>query len=83
MAQLEDSFQNQFFRGEMKVSFIDLVTIRQFNGKSIDYYLATFQIARNHYYIRILDVEVVNMAINGLNYDVRKKLVNQQFLDLS
>ena len=39
--------------------------------------------ARNHCYTLVPKVKVVKMAINGLDYAVRKKLVNKQFLDLS
>ena len=28
-------------------------------------------------------VEIVKIVINGLNYSIRKKLVNQQFLDMA
>ena len=42
-----------------------------------------FQTAQNQYYTPFLEAGVVKMATNGLNYDVRKMLINQQFLDLS
>ena len=67
----------------MKVSLTDLFMIQWFNGEFVDDCLARFRNARNHCYAPVPEAEVVKVAINGLDYDVRKKLVNQQFLDLS
>ena len=31
----------------------------------------------------IIEVEMVKIVINGLDYSIREKLVNQQFLDMA
>jgi len=38
-AQLERVFHEHFFRGETKVSLVDLVTIKLFNSETIEEYL--------------------------------------------
>ncbi|MED6216256.1 hypothetical protein PIB30_005844 [Stylosanthes scabra] len=38
---------------------------------------------RNQCFTPIPETEVVKMEINGLEFNIRKKVVNQQFLDLA
>ena len=38
---------------------------------------------KNRCFTPIPEAKVVKMAMNGLDYGIRKKLVNQQFLDLA
>ena len=45
----------------------------------IDDYLARFRIMKNLCFTPILQPEMVKMATNGLDYNIRKKLVNLQF----
>ena len=75
--QLERSFHDQFFRGEMKVSLTDLFDIQKFNGETIDDYLARFKNLKNKCYTPVPEAKVVKMALNGLGYSIWKKLVNQ------
>ncbi|XP_016206208.1 uncharacterized protein LOC107646541 [Arachis ipaensis] len=81
--QLERNFHDQFFRGELKVSLTDLFSVKRVEGESIDTYLARFRNIRNKCFTPILETEVVKMDTNGLEFGVRKKLVNQHTLDLS
>ena len=69
--------------GGNEVNLTDLFAIRRFNGESIDNYLAGFRNLKNSCYTSLLKAKVVKMALNGLNYSIRKKLINQQFLDLA
>ncbi|XP_016173120.1 uncharacterized protein LOC107615583 [Arachis ipaensis] len=80
---LERNFHDQFFRGELKVSLTDLFSVKRAKGESIDTYLARFRNMRNKCFTPIPKTEVVKMATNGLEFGVRKKLVNQHTLDLS
>ena len=67
----------------MKVSLTDFFIIRRGQGESIDDYLARFRTMKNRCFTLILELEIVKMAINGLNYSIKKKLVNLQFLNLA
>ncbi|XP_016164136.1 uncharacterized protein LOC107606608 [Arachis ipaensis] len=81
-AQLERNFHDQFFRGELKVSLTYLFSVKRAEGESIDTYLARFRNMRNKCFTPIPEAEVVKMATNGLEFGVRKKLVNQHTFDL-
>ena len=81
--QLEKCFHEQFFRGEMKVSLTDLFTVRRGLRESIDDYLARFRMMKNWCFIPIPESEMAKIATNGLDYSIRKKLVDLQFLDLA
>ena len=80
---LERCFHEQFFKGEMKVSLIDLFKVKRLPGELIDDYLARFQQMRNRCFTSMPECEMVKMATRGLNYYIRKKLVGDQFLDMS
>ena len=75
--QLERSFHEQFFRGEMNISLIDLFSIRWFQGELMDDYLARFRNMKNRCFTLILETEMVKIPMNGLDYGIKKKLVNQ------
>ena len=67
----------------MKISLIDQFSFRRLQGEPIDNYLAMFRNMKNRCFTPILEAKVVKMAINDLDYEIRKKLVNEQFLDLA
>ena len=70
------------FKGEIRVSLTNLFTIRRGQGELIDDYLAIFKMMKNQCFTLIPKSEMAKMATNGLDYSIRKKLVNLQFLDL-
>ena len=67
----------------MKVSLTNLFTIRRGQGESIDDYLATFRMMKNRCFTPIPESKMVKVPTNGLDYSIRKKLVNLQFFDLA
>ncbi|XP_027337413.1 uncharacterized protein LOC113851132 [Abrus precatorius] len=81
--QLERRFHEQFFRGEAKVSLMDLVNIKRIHNESIDNYLSRFRQMRSRCFTQIPEYELVQVAIGGLEYSIRKKLINQQLRDMS
>ena len=81
--QLKKSFHEQFFRGQIKISLTNLFSIRWFQGESINDYLTRFRNMKNRCFTPVPEAEVVEMAMNGLDYKVRKKIVNQQFFELA
>ena len=62
----------------MRVNLTNLFTIRNGQMESIDDYLARFRAMKNRSFTHILEFEMVKMATNGLDYNIRKKLVNLQ-----
>ena len=76
-------FHEHFFRGETKVSLIDLVTTKCFNSKKIEYYLNLFQQMKSRCYTQILEHELFRMTTLGLDFSIQKKLVNQQVKDMA
>ena len=62
----------------MRVNLTDLFTIRKGQRESIDDYLARFRAMKNRSFTHTLESEMVKMATNGLDYNIRKKLVNLQ-----
>ncbi|XP_027368230.1 uncharacterized protein LOC113874205 [Abrus precatorius] len=81
--QLERRFHEQFFRGKAKVSLMDLVNIKRMHNEFIDDYLNRFQQMRSRCFTQIPEYELVQMAVGGLEYLIRKKLINQQLRDMS
>lgn len=76
-AQLEMSFHDQFFMGDLKVTLTDLFNVKRAYNESIDDYLSRFRQMKSMCFTPILEIKVVKMAVGGLDYYVRKKLVNQ------
>lgn len=76
--QLERMFHKQFFRGETKVSLIDLMNVKRYNVKFIDNYLNRFRQLKVRCFTQIPEHDLVSMAASGIEFSIRKKLVNQQ-----
>ena len=65
------------------MSLTGLFTIRRGQEESVDDYFTRFRMMKNRCFTPILELEMVKMVANGLDYNIRKKLVNLQFLDLT
>ncbi|RYR30167.1 hypothetical protein Ahy_B01g054995 [Arachis hypogaea] len=81
--QLEKDFHKQFFRSELRISLNDLFFIKRNVGESIDKYFAKFKNMRNRCCTSVPDSKIVKIAINGLEFGIRKKLVNQHYHDMT
>ena len=82
-AQLERVFHEHSFRGETKVSLIDLTTTKCFSSETIEDYLNRFRQMKSHCYTQIPKHELVRMVATGLYFSICKKLVNQQLRDMT
>ena len=67
----------------MKVSITDLFNIKRMVNESVDDYLNRFRQMKSRCFTPIPEHEIVKIATSGLDYSTRKKLINQQFLDMA
>nr|KYP64189.1 hypothetical protein KK1_018779 [Cajanus cajan] len=72
--QLERSFHDHFFRGEMKVSIVDLMNVKRQHNESLDDYLNRFRQLKSRCYTNILEHELVKIVATGLDFLIRKNL---------
>ena len=63
-------FNEHFFRGETKVSLIDLEITKCFNSETIEDYLNRFRQMKSRCFTQILEHELVRMAIAGLDFSI-------------
>nr|KYP38587.1 hypothetical protein KK1_040155 [Cajanus cajan] len=82
-AQLERSFHENFFREETKVSIVDLMNIKRQHHETLDEYLNRFRQLKSRCYTNIPEHELVKIAATGLDFSIRKKLVNEQLRDMA
>ncbi|XP_016185736.1 uncharacterized protein LOC107627418 [Arachis ipaensis] len=81
--QLETAFHAQFYRGKMNVVVTNLLALRREDGKTIDDYMIHFKNARSRCYISLPENEVVKIAIMGIEFYMRRKLLNVHISDLA
>nr|KYP70906.1 hypothetical protein KK1_010146 [Cajanus cajan] len=81
--QLEGSFHEHFFREETKVSIVDLMNIKRQSNETLDDYLNRFRQLKSRCYTNIPEHELVRIAATGLDFSIRKKLVNEQLRDMA
>ncbi|XP_016200173.1 uncharacterized protein LOC107641180 [Arachis ipaensis] len=82
-AQLETAFHAQFYRGELNVTVTDLVVLERKDGENIDDYMIRFKNARSRCYVSLPESEVVKIAVMGLGFYMRRKLLNVHIPDLA
>ncbi|XP_057445506.1 uncharacterized protein LOC130737695 [Lotus japonicus] len=81
--ELEMAFHEQFFRGETKVSLMDLANVERQPNEPIDDYLIRFRHMEARCSTHVPEFELVKMAIGGLDYSIKKNLVNDEFIDMA
>ncbi|XP_050890060.1 uncharacterized protein LOC127095405 [Lathyrus oleraceus] len=72
--QLGRMFHEQFYMGQMKISLKELASIKQKFTDPIDDYLNRFRLLKARCFTRVPENELVEMAVGGLDYSIRKKL---------
>ncbi|XP_059670679.1 uncharacterized protein LOC132316183 [Cornus florida] len=80
--QFEDLFHTQFYRAELEVSVADLSRLHQLPGESVMSFLSKFRRAKFKCNLSLPPEEYVKMALNGLEFELRKKFKGVQFHDL-
>jgi len=79
--QLERLFHEQFYMGQSKISLKELVSDKMSSSKSIDDYLNRFRLLKARYFTQVPEYELVEVAVGGLDYSIRKKLDTQHLGD--
>ena len=81
--QLERQFHEQFYRGEVRIALADLSSICRFPNEPIDDYLTRFRKFKSRCSVPIPEVELVKMAVKGLDYPVKKKVLDHHIVDMA
>jgi hypothetical protein len=71
--QLERQLHEQFYGGKVRIVVIGLANIKRRSHESIDEYLCRFWQLKSRCSAHIPELELVKMAINDLDYQVKKK----------
>ncbi|XP_059668934.1 uncharacterized protein LOC132314028 [Cornus florida] len=78
--QFEDLFHTQFYRAELEVSMADLSRLHQLPGESVMSFLSRFRRAKFKCNLSLPPEEYVKMAMNGLEFELRKKVAKYEEL---
>ncbi|XP_050888827.1 uncharacterized protein LOC127093987 [Lathyrus oleraceus] len=81
--QLERMFHEQFYMGQTKISLKELASIKRKFTEPIDDYLNRFRLLKYRCFTQIPEHELVEMAVGGLDYSIRKKLDTQYLRDMA
>ena len=75
-AQLEKLFHEQFQMGQSRMTLTELSEIKRKSTESVDQYLNRFRLLKARCFTQVPEQELVEMAAKGLDYSVRKRLVD-------
>lgn len=81
--RLERVFHDQFYMGQSKISLKELASVKRKLPESIDYYLNRFRLMKSRCFTQGPEHYLVEMAVNGLDYSIRKKLDTQYLRDMT
>ncbi|XP_050895146.1 uncharacterized protein LOC127101742 [Lathyrus oleraceus] len=81
--QLERMFHKQFYMGQTKISLKELASIKRNFTEPIDDYLNRFLLLKAMCFKQIPEHELGEMAAEGLDYSIRKKLDTQYLRDMA
>jgi len=69
--------------GQSKISLKELTSVKRSFSESIDDYLNRFILLKARCFTQVFEHELVEMAVGGLDYSIRKKLDTQHFRDMA
>ncbi|XP_050908540.1 uncharacterized protein LOC127122206 [Lathyrus oleraceus] len=75
--QLERMFHEQFYMGQTKISLKELTSIKRKFTELIDDYINRLRLLKARYFTHVPEHELVEMAVGGLDYSIKKKLDTQ------
>ena len=81
-SQLESLFHEKFYKGKVRIAIIDLANVRRKFGESIDNYLIRFRQLKSRCSTPIPEIELIKMAIKGLDFSLRKKLIEYHVVNM-
>ena len=80
--QLQRLFHEQFYVGESKVSLKELSSIKRNSAESVEEYFNRFRLMKSRCLTQGPESELVEMAVGGLEYSIRKKIDTQHLRDM-
>ena len=80
--QLDRLFHEQFYMGQSKISLKELASERRQSNKSVEDYLNKYRLLKARCFTQVPERELVEMAVGGLDYSIRKKLDTQYLRDM-
>ena len=79
---MENQLQAKFFRTEPEVTMVDLSKFKQRQGESVEQYIDRFKKLKNRCHVYMPEIEIIRLAQNGLDYELRKKFEGMMYRDL-
>ena len=79
---MKDVFHAQFFQTEPEVSMVDLTRLSQRPSEKASNFIARFKRAKYKCRVNLPETEFVKLALNGLEFRLRKKFNATKFRDL-
>jgi hypothetical protein len=80
--EMEEKFQSHFTRSNIGVSMADLARLKQKPYESEEQFIMRFKRIKTRCHISLPEAEYVKIAIDGLNFELRKKFEGITFIDL-
>jgi hypothetical protein len=81
---LEQTFHNYFYNGEVEMRLSDLTSMRQRHNESVLEYLKRFRETRNRCYnLTIGEKDLADLAFVGLSSYLKEKMERQEFIDVN
>ncbi|XP_050888830.1 uncharacterized protein LOC127093990 [Lathyrus oleraceus] len=81
--QLERLFHEKFYMGQSKISLKKLASVKWKVVESVDQYLNRFRLLKARCFTQVPEHELVEIAVGGLDYSIRKKLDTQYLRDMA
>ena len=79
---MEEKFQSHFARSNIGVSMADLVQLKQKPDESAEQFIMRFKRIRTRCHTTLPEAEYIKIAIDDLNFELRKKFEGITFVDL-
>jgi hypothetical protein len=79
---MEEKFINHFTRTDLGISMANLARLKQELGETTDQFIMRFKRTRLRCQTQLPKSEHIRFAINGLNFELRKKFEGVNFYDL-
>ncbi|XP_059627576.1 uncharacterized protein LOC132270413 [Cornus florida] len=80
--QMEELFHNQFYRTETEPTLADLSRLSQLPSESVETFIARFRRARLRCRVPLPEREYIRLALNGLDFELRKRFEGVPFRDM-
>ncbi|XP_059650755.1 uncharacterized protein LOC132296587, partial [Cornus florida] len=82
LGHMEELFHNQFYRTETEPTLADLSRLSQLPSESVETFIARFRRARLRCCVPLPEQEYICLALNGLDFELRKRFEGVPFRDM-